>query len=795
AIPPQAGTSPAEAPATSEPPAAAPAAPAPAPGQAPPAPARTPPGPPRTPPARPERRDTSDERRESRPVEIVKNGDMMLKLNFQDAPLQTVLEYLSETVGLSIVSGEPIAASRITVIQRQSVTLDVALGLINSMLKEKGLTALLQGKTLKVVTLLNAPRENTPVRIIRDVNDLIPDDSVVTCVIPVGHVGAAALVQNLQTLLPEYATLTANLDGNALIITDTTANIRRLMQIVKALDTHMATVAEIRVFRLKNADATSVATVINSIFQQQAQGNRGGIGGRGTFPTGNPFQMMMQMRGGPGGMGGMGGPRGQLPPGEGLGGGIGGGIGRGLGAGIGVVMSAAMGGSTRNQRGGFGGSSQTGSGNLNVQVVAAADTQTNSVVVRGPSDLLDLVADVIEALDMGTKVATVRVFQLRYADAMNTADVINQLFNAQSSSSSRARSGRGSSGFGGGPMMFRGPFGEGGPGGMEGDTGMVGVTAASDSRTNTVVVTGPESVLNVVEEVIKKLDTPLSNVADVKVFRLEYADASNTAQLINEVFGQSRTSSTSRTSRTSSQQSQQVTFRGGPGGMMGGQPGTQTTGTSSDIAVVASADTRTNSVVVSGPQETLEVIAQIIKELDENPAAERRIFVYPLKNANASGLMSILNNLFQQMQTLNQRVAGTRTTVTGGQRNVGAGMATMGGPTGGGMAGGTTSSSTGDTLSEETYFQADPNTNSLLVMTSSKNYEKVKPIIDELDKPVGQVLIKVLFAELTHSNNVDWGVEFSMLNLRSGGDSTLTSTAFPPVQTSGLAVRTLHGDL
>ena len=198
---------------------------------------------------------------------------------------------------------------------------------------------------------------------------------------------------------------------------------------------------------------------------------------------------------------------------------------------------------------------------------------------------------------------------------------------------------------------------------------MVAVTAAADSRTNTVVVTGPESVLTVVEDVIKKLDTPLSNLADVKVFRLEYADASNTAQLINEVFGQSRTSSSSRSSCSSSQQGQQVQFGfGGRGGMMMGATGGGQTGSSSDVTVVASADTRTNSVVVSGATETLAVIAQIIEELDKNPAAERSIFVYPLKNATATSLMTILNNLFQEMQALNQRVSGSRSTTTGGQR-------------------------------------------------------------------------------------------------------------------------------
>src|SRR4030042_1146284 len=72
---------------------------------------------------------------------------------------------------------------------------------------------------------------------------------------------------------------------------------------------------------------------------------------------------------------------------------------------------------------------QTGGGGVNVQVVATADDRTNSVVVRGPAEILDLVADVLKALDDTTaKVAHVKVYQLRYADALNTADVINELF-------------------------------------------------------------------------------------------------------------------------------------------------------------------------------------------------------------------------------------------------------------------------------------------------------------------------------------------------------------------------------
>lgn len=387
--------------------------------------------------------------------------------------------------------------------------------------------------------------------------------------------------------------------------------------------------------------------------------------------------------------------------------------------------------------------SALGGGSVNVQIVAVADERTNSVVVRGPAELLDLVAEVLASLDDTTvEVAGVKIFQLRYADAMNVADVINKLFGDEQSSQSDRR---------GGVMMFRPPFG--GPDRRQSQddesTSKLTVVAAADSQTNTVVVTGPDELLEVVAGVVEKLDSQIPNLADVKVFHLEYADAQDTSELINEVFGEG--ASSSRSTRSSSQQNQQIRF-------MRGGPSPQSAGGASDVEVIAAADSQTNSVVVSGPAETLEIVAQVVKELDVNPEQERRIFVYPLKNATATNLMEILNNLFQEMQALDQ--AGSSQT---GQQFQGRQAAPAAQTTGG-------TSGSGDDLSDETYFEADADTNSLLIMTSSKNYEKIKPILDELDKPIGQVLIKVLFAEITHNDDIDLGMEFSAWNLRGIGD-------------------------
>ena len=249
---------------------------------------------------------------QAEPIEVVKNNTgIKIKLNFQDAPLQTVLEYLSETTGLTVVSDEPLYDGRMTVISRQPISLDQAVSLINSILKERGLTTILTGKILKVVTLEDAKRESVPVFSGRDPDKVVASDDVVTYVIPVRYVTASALRQNLQSLIPEYASLEANEDGNALIITDTMANIKRMMKIVEALDTHMATIAEIRVFRLVNADATSAANMINNLFQQQQQSSSGrsSRGSQQRSTNTNPMQMMMNRLGGGsgGGRGGRGG--------------------------------------------------------------------------------------------------------------------------------------------------------------------------------------------------------------------------------------------------------------------------------------------------------------------------------------------------------------------------------------------------------------------------------------------------------------------------------------------------------
>ena len=59
--------------------------------------------------------------------------------------------------------------------------------------------------------------------------------------------------------------------------------------------------------------------------------------------------------------------------------------------------------------------------------------------------------------------------------------------------------------------------------------------------------------------------------------------------------------------------------------------------------VTASSDTRTNTIVVTGPTDDSQehVIEHILTQLDNDPLVEQSFFVYNLKNAQALNLQTV----------------------------------------------------------------------------------------------------------------------------------------------------------
>jgi hypothetical protein len=75
----------------------------------------------------------------------------------------------------------------------------------------------------------------------------------------------------------------------------------------------------------------------------------------------------------------------------------------------------------------------------------------------------------------------------------------------------------------------------GGQGSDSGRAAAYQVTAVADARTNAVVVSAPEEMLPTIEDLIKQVDQSIDQICEIRVFPLRFAEATNTAQLINDV--------------------------------------------------------------------------------------------------------------------------------------------------------------------------------------------------------------------------------------------------------------------
>ncbi len=487
-------------------------------------------------------------------------GDRKIVMNFQNATVDSVLAYLSELGGLTILNDYKIEG-RVNVMNKQAMTVDEAVDVLNSILKAKGYAGVKTGKTLRIVPLDAAKKATIPVKTGNDPATIAETDEVITQVIPVRFADATQLKRDLAPLIPSYADLSSNTSTNTLIMTDTSANVKRLVQIIRAMDTTVSTVSQVKVYTLKYASASGAARLVQEVFKQDTtstaagQQNRGGMGGFGRF-----F--------GPGGAAGQ-------------------------------------------------QTADDGQGKPQTKVVASADDRTNTLVVSAPPDVFPAIDQVLEKLDANpAQDQAVFTYRLKNAQAANVANVVNSIF---------------------------------------GTTGSTVGRSTTAGNANTRSITGG-------------------------------AGAANTA-------------STSRMGATS----------GNSLGSFGSTTGTTGQTTSNN------------------------------------------------RNTTAN----------------NTARAGT-TATTGGARLSAA------------------ASQTAADLSGQVYAVPDADTNSVLIMTGSGNFERVKQLLSEMDRAVQQVLIKVLLAEVTHSDNKDLGAEFSSLNLKNS--RIFTDFGLGSVATGGLVAKVVQTD-
>jgi len=426
-------------------------------------------------------------------------GEDQLRLNFRGAPLEMVLDYLSKAAGFTIVL-ETEVKGKVDVWNNHPLTKDEAVAVLDAALNRNGYAAVRNGRTLTIMSRDDAKKRNIPVTPGNNPEAIPKTDEMVTQIIPVRYANVAQLLKDLEPLKPAYATLTANDSANALVLTDTRANVRRMVEIVNALDTSVSSLSTVRVFPLKYADAKDLAGAVKDLFAIPATGQQQGNNAR------QFFRGFGQGGGGPGG------------------------------------------------GGGGGGNTDNTAQRVVPHVSAVADDRSNSLIVSAPDEYMPTIEQLVREIDVSvTDVTELRVFHLANADPVETAAMFAQLFPDDTTAANQNQPNvrfRGAGGFGG---FFGQPAAQ--PTSTESDRmkkkGQV--IACPDQRTSSIIISAAGDLMPQIAAMITQLDADTSRKQSVYVIPLENAEVTDVLPVLQDMFNKNTSSQKSSASSQNDQ--------------------------------------------------------------------------------------------------------------------------------------------------------------------------------------------------------------------------------------------------
>ena len=192
-----------------------------------------------------------------------------IRFAFKDAPFEQVIEFFSGVTGLPVVWETDAPEGTLDYLAPESYTLDEALQVLNIILQAKGVMLRVSDDMLYLQRLEEMQRENIPTYVGELPAD-VTDDMIITVVRPLNIALAATLAEKLKALVATYGSITAMEQQNALVITETAAQVRRLLKIIEQLDREDPEGA-IEIFSIENAQATDLMEPLKALLAQRVE--------------------------------------------------------------------------------------------------------------------------------------------------------------------------------------------------------------------------------------------------------------------------------------------------------------------------------------------------------------------------------------------------------------------------------------------------------------------------------------------------------------------------------------------
>lgn len=418
-------------------------------------------------------------------------------LNFKEAALEIVFEAYSQLVGRTVLKDPAVQSVSITIQSApgQKLTKEEQIFVIEEALEMNGVHMEEYGeKFVRALPRDKVRQEGIP--LILDEDAELPDDNkVVSMFIAFKNMPIDEAKTALEGLKSPKGLLLVYERIAKILVTDTRMNINRMREVARQIDVGTPVDENVFVRQIKNASAVEIKTALEQIVQesQKALENQG-LAARNVQQNNNSYNRFPNFN-----RPGMGGGNLLRRPGQS----------NQPNQNVNVESKTTS-------------VSDADRGMIRGKVLIMADERSNKLVVVTAKTNMDFFDKVIKELDVETTPDTqVKVYRLKYAEAEDVSDMINELIGNTASSSSKGNQNQAARSGTGGNLTRntmnrnnnqRNVTNQQSSDAKAGELTKENTVVLADKRINGLVVMTQKELVPTVEKIIESMDIKLSQV-------------------------------------------------------------------------------------------------------------------------------------------------------------------------------------------------------------------------------------------------------------------------------------------
>jgi general secretion pathway protein D len=213
-------------------------------------------------PPRPEEAQSPTPRPEPRLV----NPDELVSVNFDNVDVRTVLKTIGELTGINFIPHQSVNGT-VTVMSPTPIRLGDLYPFLQSILDVQGYATIEMDNAVKVVSKAEAVKNHTEVRFGADPASIPNTDMIARQIIPLKYADAAEISEIVTPILSPGAQLATYPRTNSLVMTDTSANIRHIAEVIQQLDVEGSR-EKVLLFPLAHASAQTMGEQVLRILEK-----------------------------------------------------------------------------------------------------------------------------------------------------------------------------------------------------------------------------------------------------------------------------------------------------------------------------------------------------------------------------------------------------------------------------------------------------------------------------------------------------------------------------------------------